>query len=38
MDGVVKTAARYELRDLVSSPPSFEEIFFELYREADDGR
>ena len=37
MDGVVKTAARYELRDLVSAPADLEEIFLELYREGTDG-
>jgi ABC-2 type transport system ATP-binding protein len=37
MDGIVKTAARYELVDLVSSPADLEEIFLELYREAGDG-
>jgi ABC-2 type transport system ATP-binding protein len=38
MDGVVKVAARYELRDLVSAPAELEEIFLELYREGGDGR
>jgi beta-exotoxin I transport system ATP-binding protein len=33
MDAVVKAAARYELRDLVSAPAALEEIFLELYRE-----
>jgi ABC-2 type transport system ATP-binding protein len=36
MDGVVKTAARYEVRDLVSTPAELEEIFLELYRESGD--
>jgi ABC-2 type transport system ATP-binding protein len=35
MDAVVKAAARYELRDLVSAPAALEEIFLELYREAE---
>ncbi|HEU4450993.1 MAG TPA: ABC transporter ATP-binding protein [Gaiellaceae bacterium] len=38
MNGVVKTAARHELVDLVSTPADLEEIFLELYREAGDGR
>jgi len=38
MDGVVKTAARYRIVDLVSQPADLEEIFLELYREGDDGR
>jgi ABC-2 type transport system ATP-binding protein len=38
MDAVVKTAARWPIVDFVSSPAELEEIFIELYREADDGR
>ena len=37
MDGVVKAAARHRVVDLVSAPADLEEIFLELYREADDG-
>jgi ABC-2 type transport system ATP-binding protein len=33
MDAVVKTAARFAVVDLVSSPADLEEIFLELYRE-----
>jgi len=35
MDAVVKTAARSDVVDLVSSPADLEEIFLELYREPD---
>jgi ABC-2 type transport system ATP-binding protein len=38
MDAVVKSAARHRVVDLVSAPADLEEIFLELYREADDGR
>jgi ABC-2 type transport system ATP-binding protein len=34
MDAVVKTAARFDVVDLVSSPADLEEIFLELYRDA----
>ena len=37
MDAVVKTAARFAVVDLVSSPADLEEIFLELYREPADG-
>ena len=37
MDSVVKMAARYTIVDLVASPADLEEIFLDLYREADDG-
>jgi ABC-2 type transport system ATP-binding protein len=37
MDGIVKTAARAQVLDLVSEPADLEEIFLELYRE-NDGR
>ncbi|HEY7380666.1 MAG TPA: ABC transporter ATP-binding protein [Gaiella sp.] len=37
MDGVVKAAAGLEVVDLVAAPADLEEIFLELYREADDG-
>ena len=36
MDAVVKAAARHQVVDLVSAPADLEEIFLELYREADD--
>ena len=36
MDAVVKAAARHPVIDLVSEPADLEEIFLELYREADD--
>ena len=36
MDAVVKAAARHRVVDLVSEPADLEEIFLELYREADD--
>ena len=36
MDLLVKSAARYSIVDLVSEPADLEEIFLELYREADD--
>jgi beta-exotoxin I transport system ATP-binding protein len=36
MDAVVKTAAQHRVVDLVSEPADLEEIFLELYREADD--
>jgi len=35
MDAVVKAAARHQVVDLVSAPADLEEIFLELYREAD---
>jgi ABC-2 type transport system ATP-binding protein len=35
MDAVVKVAARHRVVDLVSEPADLEEIFLELYREAD---
>ena len=38
MDDVVKEAARHRVVDLVSEPADLEEIFLELYREADDAR
>ena len=38
MDAVVKAAARHQVVDLVSEPADLEEIFLELYREADDAR
>ena len=38
MDALVKTLAEHQLVDLVSQPADLEEIFLELYREADDGR
>jgi len=37
MDGVVKEAARATIVDLVSAPADLEEIFLELYREAENG-
>jgi ABC-2 type transport system ATP-binding protein len=37
MDALVKVVARHSIRDLVSQPADLEEIFLELYREADDG-
>jgi len=37
MDGVVKTAAAFDVVDLVSSPADLEEIFLEKYEEAGDG-
>src|SRR5215471_10764162 len=37
MDAVVKTAARFDVVDLVSSPADLEEIFLEKYEEAGDG-
>jgi ABC-2 type transport system ATP-binding protein len=36
MDELVKTVARHPIVDLVSQPADLEEIFLELYREADD--
>ena len=36
MDAVIKAAARHRVVDLVSEPADLEEIFLELYREADD--
>jgi ABC-2 type transport system ATP-binding protein len=36
MDALVKAVARHHLVDLVSEPADLEEIFLELYREADD--
>jgi ABC-2 type transport system ATP-binding protein len=38
MDALVKALASHTVRDLVSEPADLEEIFLELYREADDGR
>ena len=37
MDAVVKVAARQRIVDLVSAPAQLEEIFLDLYREADHG-
>ena len=37
IDAVVKRAAAHPLIDFVSQPADLEEIFLELYREADDG-
>ena len=37
MDALVKALARHPVVDLVSQPADLEEIFLELYREADDG-
>lgn len=37
MDALVKTAARHQIVDFVAQPADLEEIFLELYREADDG-
>jgi ABC-2 type transport system ATP-binding protein len=37
MDALVKAVARHHVVDLVSEPADLEEIFLELYREADDG-
>jgi ABC-2 type transport system ATP-binding protein len=36
MDALVKAVARHPIVDLVSEPADLEEIFLELYREADD--
>ena len=36
MDALVKAAARHRVIDLVSEPADLEEIFLDLYREADD--
>jgi ABC-2 type transport system ATP-binding protein len=38
MGAVVEAAARHPIVDFVSQPADLEEIFLELYREADDGR
>ena len=38
MDALVKSASRHAIADLVSQPADLEEIFLELYREADHGR
>ena len=38
MDALVKALARHPIVDLVSQPADLEEIFLELYREADDSR
>jgi ABC-2 type transport system ATP-binding protein len=38
MDAVVKAAALHAVADFVSQPADLEEIFLDLYREADDGR
>lgn len=37
MDAIVKVSARHPIVDLVSQPADLEEIFLELYREADGG-
>ena len=37
MDELVKTVARHPIVDLMSQPADLEEIFLELYREANDG-
>jgi ABC-2 type transport system ATP-binding protein len=37
MDALVKAAAAHTVVDLVSEPADLEEIFLELYREAEDG-
>ena len=37
MDALVKTLARHHVVDLVSQPADLEEIFLEMYRQADDG-
>jgi beta-exotoxin I transport system ATP-binding protein len=37
MDAVIKAAAAHPIVDLVSQPADLEEIFLELYRDADDG-
>ena len=37
MDALVKALASHTVLDLVSEPADLEEIFLELYREADDG-
>ena len=36
MDAIVKAAAGHEIVDLVSAPADLEEIFLEVYREAND--
>jgi hypothetical protein len=38
MDALVKRIAEHPVADLVSEPADLEEIFLELYREADDDR
>jgi ABC-2 type transport system ATP-binding protein len=38
LDAVVKSVARHPIADLVSEPADLEEIFLELYRDADDDR
>jgi ABC-2 type transport system ATP-binding protein len=38
MDALVKALARHPIVDVVSQPADLEEIFLELYREADDRR
>ncbi len=38
MDALVKVAARHPIVDFISRPADLEEIFLDLYREADDGR
>jgi ABC-2 type transport system ATP-binding protein len=38
MDALVKALAQRTVRDLVAEPADLEEIFLELYEEADDGR
>jgi hypothetical protein len=37
MDGVVKLAAQHGIVDFLSEPADLEEIFLDLYREADHG-
>jgi ABC-2 type transport system ATP-binding protein len=37
MDALIKAAAPHRVVDFVSEPADLEEIFLELYREADDG-
>jgi ABC-2 type transport system ATP-binding protein len=37
MDALLKAVAPHGIRDFVSEPADLEEIFLELYREADDG-
>ena len=37
MDALVKALARHHIVDLVSQPADLDEIFLEMYREANDG-
>ena len=37
MDGVVKLSARHGIVDFLSEPADLEEIFLDLYREAERG-